>query len=182
MTRTLDEDLAEAAPPVRERTPELRAALQELIADTSRQTRREALNASQHKRKIAAAALTVTALLGTGTTAAAAGWVPTPWWEQPAATTKPGISATDVECSVTYAPRPITVPAHPVTEVDRAAAMSAAVEFLRDFDYAAIARQGDDATFRVLNARLTDELRQRGLSTHAVSVALASDCPHGADR
>jgi len=79
MTQTLDDDLAAAAPLVRERTPEFRAALRELITDTSQQTRREALSASQRKRKIAAVTLAATALLGTGTTAAAAGWVPTPW-------------------------------------------------------------------------------------------------------
>jgi hypothetical protein len=182
MTRTLDDDLAAAAPLVRERTPEFRAALRELIADTSQQTRREALSASRRRRKIAAVTLAATALVGTGTTAAAAGWMPTPWWERPEATVQPANATPGAACSVTYAPRPITVPAHPVSEVDRAAATSAAVEFLRSFDYTGIESTDPDTIFRVLNARLTEALRQQGLSTHAVSVALASDCASEADQ
>jgi len=182
MTQTLDDDLAAAAPLVRERTPEFRAALRELITDTSQQTRREALSASQRKRKIAAVTLAATALLGTGTTAAAAGWVPTPWWERPEATARPAHSTPGAACSVTYAPRPITVSGNPVSEVGRAAAMNAAVEFLQNFDFTAIESESHDTIFRVLNARLTEALRQQGLSTHAVSVALASDCASEADQ
>jgi hypothetical protein len=182
MTRTLDDDLAGAAPPVRERTPEFRAALQELIADTDKQTRRETVSASQRRRKIAAVALTATAVLGTGTTAAAAGWLPAPWWEKPEATTQPVPSTSSEECSITYAPRPLADPAHPVGDMDRAAAMRAAAEFLRNLDAAAIVKQDHDTVFRVLNARLTEALRRQGLSTHAVSVALASDCSDGVDK
>jgi hypothetical protein len=182
MTQTLDDELAAAAPPVRERTPELRAALRGMIADTDQQTRREALSASQGKRKITAVTLAAIVLLGTGTSAAAAGWVPTPWWDRPDATVQPATDTTGAACRVTYAPRPITVPDHPVSKRDRAVAMSAAAEFLRTFDYTAIERDNPDTLFRVLNARLEEALRQQGLSTHAVSVALASDCANEADR
>ena len=182
MTQTLDDDLAAAAPVVRERTPEFRAALRQLIDDTGQQTRREALSASQRKRKIAAATLAAAALVGAGTTAAAAGWAPTPWWERPEATVQPANSTPGSACSVTYAPRPITDPAHPVSEVDRAAAMSAAVEFLRSFDYTAIESKNHDTIFRVLNTQLTKALRQQGLSSYAVSVALAFGCASGADQ
>ena len=183
MTRTLDDELATSAPPVRERTPELRAALLELIADTDQQTRRGPLGASQRTRKIAAGTLVATALLATATTAAAAaGWVATPWWEGPASTSHRATSASGAECSVTYAPRAITDPAYPVDDVDRAAAMRAATAFLRDFDYDALASEDVDDAFMVLNARLTETLRHGGFSTHAVSVAVASDCTDGDDR
>lgn len=182
MTRTLDDHLAEAAPLVRERTPELRAALRELIADTEQEAKPESARGLHHKRKIAAITLAATALLGTGTTAAAVGWVAAPWWENPQATTQPATSNSGTECSVTYAPRPIAVPAHPVSDADRAAATSAAAKFLRELDPATIADGNHDALFRTLNARLTEALRQQGLSTHAVSVALATDCSNGADQ
>ena len=182
MTRTLDDELANSAPPVRERTPELRAALLELIGDTDRQTGRWPLRASQRTRKIAAGALVATVLLGTGTTAAAAGWVSTPWWEGPASTSHPATSDSGAACSVTYAPRPFTDPAHPVDDADRAAAMRAATVFLRDVDYDALASEDADDTFMLLNERLTESLRRGGYSTHAVSVAVASDCTDGDDR
>jgi hypothetical protein len=178
MTQTLDEDLAAAAPPVRERTPELRAALRGLIADTDQQAQREALNASQRKSRIAAVTLTATALIGTGAGAAAAGWVSTPWWDESDATVQSAGSGTGAACRVTYAPRAMTVPGHPVSDADRAGAMSAAAEFLRSFDYTTVETQSPHAIFQVLNVRLEQALRRQGLSTNAVSVALASDCPN----
>jgi hypothetical protein len=60
--------------------------------------------------------------------------------------------------------------------------MSAATVFLRRFDYTTIADADQEAQFEALNARLTQALRRQGLSTHAVSVASASDCVDVADR
>ena len=73
-------------------------------------------------------------------------------------------------------------PVAPGGDVHRAAALSAAEEFLRDFDYSAIVAADHDTAFQILNRRLTAELRRQGLSTHAVSVALASDCPGTGDQ
>lgn len=182
MTRTLDDDLAAAAPPVCDRTPELSAAVRELIADTEHQARREVADATRRKRKVVVAALATAALVGTFSTAAAAGWSPTSWWDEPESTRHPAISSAGSECSFTYAPRSVIVQGHPVSAGDRAAAMSAAGEFLRRFDYTTIAGADEEAQFETLNAQLTQALRRQGLSTHAVSVAFASDCVDGVDR
>lgn len=182
MTRTLDDDLAEAAPRVRDRTPELRVAVRELIADTEHQARREVADASRRKRRVVAAALATAALIGTGSTAAAAGWDPTSWWEKPEATRHSATASAGTECSVTYAPRSLVDQVHPVSAADRAAAMSAADVFLRRFDYTTIAAADQDTQFETLNARLTQALRRQGLSSYAVSVAFASDCADGAAR
>jgi hypothetical protein len=181
MTRTLDDDLAAAAPLVRERTPEFRAALRELIADTDKQAH-QGLSASQRRRRFAAVVWASAALLGTGTTAAAAGWVPSPWWKHPEATTQSVPSTAGQECSVTYAPRPVNDPAHPVADVDRAAAMRSAAKFLRNFDFTAVATENPDIIFNVLNKRLTEALRQQGLPADAVSVAVTYDCPNGGNK
>lgn len=182
MTPALDDELAAAAaPPVRERTPGLRAAVREMIEDTEQRSR-PTTGRLAGRRRTAGLVLTATTLLGTATTAAAAGWLPEPWWESDDAVVQPATSASGAECSVTFAARPITDLSHPVTDEERAAALSAAEQFLRDLDHGAITVRDPDTAFQTLNRQLTAELRLQGLSTYAVSVALASDCSDGGDR
>ncbi len=177
MTPALDDELAAAAPPISPRTPALGSAVREMIADTERQSASATVSRLPRRRRAAVLVLTASTLLGTATTVAAAGWLPTPWWEDDAAVVQPTTSASGEACTVTYAARPFTDAAHPVSEADRAAALAAAEEFLRDVDATTLAATGSDTIFLALNRRLTAELRRQGLSAHAVGVALATDCP-----
>lgn len=180
METDLDEQLADGDPAGRRASPAVRAALGQLVDDTRRASQRR-------RRRIAgagAAALTVAVLGGAGAAAAAGalGWDGRGWWDDPAATTHEVTSASGQDCRLTYAPRALHVPDHPVSDEDRAAATTAATRFLRRFDHTTLEGLGPDQAFEEINFRLTRALAHEGLSTYAVGVALATDCDSGADR
>lgn len=201
----LDELIAAAEPPVARRTPELQRALDLLVADT------EAAVATPHRigRRLGVVSIAAAALLSVGAGASFAGIVPTPswapWYDDPTAIHEQTVLSTGTTCNVSYAARPFEDQGHPVSRSDRAAAVAAAQEFLRDFDLSAIsvsdavrkweaARPHLDlppeetppeptpdelellAVQAELSQRLRTELERRGLSTHAVDVAAASRC------
>lgn len=171
MDTELDDLLATSAPAGHRRTPATDAALTDLISDT----RSAALKARRRRRTgVGAAALSV-ALIGGAGAAAAAGSL-AGWWNDPDATTRQVTNESGVGCEVTYAPRALRDPQHPVSAKDRAAATAAAVAFLRDFDDSTLDGLTADETSVELNDRLVEALERQGLSTYAVSVALATDC------
>lgn len=162
----MDTELDTSAPAGHRRTPATDAALAQLIADTERVVER---GRRRRRTGIGAAALSVALIGGVG--AAAATGSLTGWWNDPDATTHQ-ISG----CEVTFAPRALRDPHHPVSAEDRAAATAAAAAFLRRFDESTLVGLSSDAIYDELNARLVEHLERQGLSTYAVSVALATDC------
>jgi hypothetical protein len=175
METDLDDQLIAAAPPVAARTPALRHALADLVdrTETANGTRRAPRRAS-----VGVAALALTAVAGVGAAAAAAatGWDPGGWWDRPDAVTHESTTDSGQPCRVTYAPRAVHDDDHPVSADDRAAAMTAAADFLRRLDYSTVDGMRPNAAFDELNARLTQALARQGLSVYAVGVALATDC------
>ncbi|WP_243056672.1 hypothetical protein [Nocardioides sp. SR21] len=171
MDTDLDDRLAASDPTRHRPTPATDAAMAQLIAET-----RSAARKQQRRRRtgVGAAALSV-ALIGGAGAAAAAGSL-AGWWNDPDATTRQVTNESGVGCEVTYAPRALRDPEHPVSAKDRAAATAAAAEFLRDFDDSTLDGLTADETFVELNDRLLEALSRQGLSTHAVTVALATDC------
>ncbi len=172
MDTDLDDLLNAAAPPVAERTPALRHALAHLVDTTEIAARSRRL---RRRAGIGVAAFALTAAAGVGT-AAAAGVIGQGWWNGPDAVTHQSTTASGQPCSVTYAPRAVHDPDHPVSARDRAAAMGATADFLRQFDYSTIDARTTEGALDELYAQLTRSLAREGLSTHAVSIALATDC------
>jgi hypothetical protein len=173
METELDHELAAADPAAAAPTSDMRNALFDLIEATERssQTRPRRLAST-------AAAATAVAVFG-GAGAAAAGlpaWDGPGWWGNPDATTQRVTDGSGSTCRVTYAPRTLHVPDHPVAPAERAAAMAAATDFLSAFDYATVQHLPPGAAFEELNTQLSRALAEQGFSTYAVSVAVATDC------
>lgn len=171
----LDIELAAADPAARQHTSALVDELSRLIDET------EKVDRVRHRRmaRVGAAAVVAMTLGGAGAAAAATGlleWDRTGWWSDDDATNRVVRSEAGQECRVAYAPRPVQEEGHPISVDDRAAAMAAAADFLRTFDYRALDGLSPAAAFDELDARLGQSLSRQGLSTHAVSVALATDC------
>lgn len=181
MDTDLDDQLRAAAPPVADRTPALRRAMADLVDRT------EAASGSRWRSRragVGIAALALTAVAGVGTAAAAgvAEWGSGGWWDRPEAVTHQSVTDDGQACRVTYAPRAVHDPSHPVSARDRAAATAAATEFLREFDYSTVEGMTADAAFEELGTRLSRTLARQGLTGYAVSVALATDCESGVER
>jgi hypothetical protein len=178
MDTDLDDQLASAAPPVAERTAALHHALSSLVDATETATR-----ARRQRRRagVAATAFALTAVAGVGT-AAAAGLGGPGWWDGPDAVTHRSTTESGQSCSVSYAPRAVFDPDHPVAARDRASAMEAAAEFLRAYDDDAVHGASSAAAFDDVNSQLTRSLSDRGLSTYAVSVGMYSDCASEVER
>jgi hypothetical protein len=167
----LDDQLNAAAPPVAERTTAVRQALSELIDSTAAVTR---TTPRRRPLRIGVAAFTLTAVAGVGTAAAAG--LAAGWWNSPDAVTQHSTNEAGESCDVTYAPRALHDPDHPVSRGERAAAMNATADFLRRFDYTAVEAMGTNEALGTLYAALSDALTDKGLPVEAVSIALATDC------
>jgi hypothetical protein len=183
MQTDLDDLLTAAAPPVAARTPALRDAMAELVdrtegADRSRRRVR--------RTSVGVAAMALTAVAGVGTAAAAGaiGWwdSSTGWWAESDAVTHRSVTDSGQPCRFVFAPRAVRDPDHPVAKGERAAAMSAAADFLRRLDYSTVDGLTADATYDEVNAQLARSLSRQGLSVYVVAVALATDCETGTQR
>lgn len=198
MEPSLDKLLSASAPPVTPRTPELERELARLAveAETAVVPIRSRL-----RGRIALSALAALSVVGFGTAASAAGIVPAPpwapWYDDPA-TTHNQTTSSGAECEVRYGAKAIRDQSHPVGESDRAAALAAAKDFLRDFDFATIdvgeavervpstavdpgAAADEVETFAVqlaLQERLDAELTRQGLPA-TVGVSAATSCDGG---
>lgn len=173
MDTDLDDLLRAAAPLVATGTPALRAALADLARATEaaerkrRATRRAAVG-------LAATALIATAGVGTAAAAGVLEWEPGGWWDEPGAVTHRTDSPE--ECRVTWAPRGVRVAGHPVSPRERTAAMTAAGAYLRSLDHSTLDGLTPDAAYAEVSAALDRELERQGLTTYAVTVAMATDC------
>jgi hypothetical protein len=172
MDTDLDDQLSAAAPPAAERTTAVRLALSELIDSTEAATR---TSRTRRPVRIGVAVFALTAVAGVGT-AAAAGLSGHGWWNGPDAVTHHSTGKTGESCDVTYAPRAVHDPDHPVSRRERAAVMSATAGFLRRFDYTAVEGMGADQALGVLDAALADALTTEDLPVEAVSIAVLTDC------
>ena len=159
------------------------------------------LGRSRRRGRIALAGLAVLGVVGLGTGASAAGLAPAPqwapWYDAPAAEHTQTVSSGAV-CEVRYGVKGVRDPRHPVDPAERAAAVAAADDFLRDFDFATIdldravervpatavdpgAGPEEVETFAVqlaLQERVDAELTRLGLPT-TVSVGAAQWCDGG---
>jgi hypothetical protein len=178
MDTDLDDQLAAAAPPVAERTTAMLDALTDLVDATDTATRPR-----RHRRRasVGIAALALTAVAGVGS-AAAAGLVGRHWWDEPDVVTHHSTTASGEPCTVTYGSRELRDPAHPVSARDRAAAMTATTEFLRQFDYSTVDGKSTEGALDEVYAQLTESLARQGLSTYAVSIGVLTDCETGAEQ
>jgi hypothetical protein len=178
MDTDLDDKLKAAAPPVAERTTAVRQALSELIDSTEATARK---TPPRRSVRIGVAAFALTAFAGVGT-AAAAGLAGHGWWNEPDAVTQHSTDEAGDSCDVTYAPRALHDREHPVSDSERAAALSATADFLRRFDYSAIEGMATDKALESLYAALTDALTKKDLAVEAVSIAVLTDCGGGVDK
>lgn len=197
MEPSLDSLLAASAPPVARRTPNLERDLHAVVSDA------EACAAPIRRglrSRIAMSGLAAVGLIGVSAGASAAGVVPAPewapWYEKPAATHTQTVTSGTV-CEVDYA-----IKAHNKQAMSPAvhtAAVAAAEEFLRRFDFSTIniaeavrnvpstallPEDPPDAreTFAVqyhLAERVREHLIGRGLPPEAVSVSAAQTCTDG---
>lgn len=180
METDLGNELAAADPAAIASSAAVRNALSQLIDATEHADRAR----NRHVVRVAVAATAVAALGGTGAAAATGhlGLGGTGWWNSTQATTQPVTTDDGEQCRLTYAPRALHDAGNPVSPGDRAAAMAAAAEFLAAFDSTTLDGLSPDDAFGELNTQLGRTLTQLGLSTYAVSVALATDCDTGTKR
>lgn len=206
MDTHLDDLIAAAAPPVAQRTPELRADLRSLVADT------EAVAfPAGHRlgRSIGAISLAAVGVLGVGAAASATGLMP--WFEDQDAARQSTTLSSGADCEVAYAARASEDPAHPLSPAEKAASLAKAQKSVRDFalstisvDDAVRTYKAADAATRAdlarrlpaneiapketadeikilavgaeLNKQLKTELERDGLSPYAVSIAIFGRC------
>ncbi len=174
MNDRLDHLLDAAAPRVVAPSEALRRDLEVLVANTEATARR----GRRRAHRLGVVGLALAGLLGAGGVAAAAGWVPMPWYDDPSAVHGTHHTPSGESCQVTFAARPFEDLAHPVTPAGRAAALEEAQDFLDDVDVARLLEKMSPSAAQVeLEKELSRHLAAKGLSTWAVGVALADHCP-----
>jgi hypothetical protein len=102
-------------------------------------------------RRLGAIGLLSAGVFGVGAAATAADLVPVPWFESADAQRDTRTLASGTVCEMTFAAREVQDPDHAVPGPERLAAVSAAREFLRDFDLRSI-----DVEAAVTRYRATD--------------------------
>lgn len=197
MEPSLDSLLAASAPPIGRRTPALERDLHAVVSDA------ESCVAPVRRglrSRITISGLAAVGLLGVSAGASVAGVLPAPewapWYEKPAATHAQTLTSGAV-CEVAYA-----IKAHNEQTMDpavHAAAVTAAEDFLRRFDFSTINiaeavrdvpptavlpedRPEARETFAVLHhlgERVREHLSGQGLPPAAVSVSAAQTCTDG---
>ncbi len=172
MNDRLDQLLSAAAPSTAQRSKDLQRELTALVTETE-----AAASSRERARRVGIVTLAVAGVLSVGGAAAAAGWVPLPWFEESSAVHGTHRTPAGEDCQVTFAARELDDRAHPVKPAERAEAYAESKVFLRDLDMAEIVARTDPAAAqREIENRLSRHLAAKGLSTYAVGVAETDDC------
>lgn len=162
MDSRLDELIAAAAPPVAERTPELRREWHALVAATE-----AAANPAKRRlgRRVGVAAFAVIAVFGAGAAANASGFLPLPSWgsDVPSSRQIELTLPSGGTCDVTYSVSPQEL----APRADQAASLRAAQQFLDTFDIATISI-GDAVAKYKEAAQATHEAAEKSLPASEV--------------